>query len=77
MNLDKQTMKNIRHIILFIALVILCVINIKELFGVFKFVLGISQPFIWGGAIAFVMNIPLNGIEKRLLKNWMGKYASK
>ncbi len=77
MNLDKQTMKNIRHIILFIALVILCVINIKELFGVFKFVLGISQPFIWGGAIAFVMNIPLNGIEKRLLKNWKGKYAEK
>lgn len=77
MNLDKQTMKNIRHIILFIALVILCVVNIKELFGVFKFVLGISQPFIWGGAIAFVMNIPLNGIEKRLLKNWKGKYAEK
>ncbi|MDE6608243.1 MAG: AI-2E family transporter [Lachnospiraceae bacterium] len=77
MKLDKQTMRSIRHIILFIAVVVLCVINIRELFGVFKFVLGILQPFIWGGAIAFVMNIPLNGIEKRLLKNWKGKYAEK
>lgn len=77
MKLDKQTMRSIRHIILFIAVVILGVINIRELFGVLKFVLGISQPFIWGGAIAFVMNIPLNGIEKRLLKNWKGKYAGK
>lgn len=77
MKLDKQTMKSIRHIILFIALVILGVINIRELFGVLKFVLGILRPFIWGGAIAFVMNIPLNGIEKRLLKDWKGKYAEK
>lgn len=77
MKLDKQTMRSIRHIILFIAVVVLCVINIRELFSVLKFVLGILQPFIWGGAIAFVMNIPLNGIEKRLLRNWRGKYAEK
>lgn len=77
MKLDKQTMRSIRHIILFIAVVILCVINIRDLFGVVKFVFGISQPFIWGGAIAFVMNIPLNGVEKRLLKNWRGKRAEK
>jgi len=77
MKLDKQTMRSIRHIILFIALMVLGVINIRELFGVFQFVLGILQPFIWGGAIAFVMNIPLNGIEKRLLKDWRGKYAEK
>ena len=77
MKLDKQTMRSIRHIILFIAVVILCVINIRDVFGVVKFVFGISQPFIWGGAIAFVMNIPLNGVEKRLLKNWRGKRAEK
>ena len=52
-------------------------INIRDVFGVVKFVFGISQPFIWGGAIAFVMNIPLNGVEKRLLKNWRGKRAEK
>ncbi|MCM1187630.1 MAG: AI-2E family transporter [Lachnoclostridium sp.] len=77
MKLDKETLRSIRHIILFIALVVLCVINIRDIFGILKFLLGISQPFIWGSAIAFIMNIPLNGIEKHLLKNWKGKHAEK
>lgn len=77
MKLDKQTMRSIRHIILFLAAVVLCVINIKEVLGTFRFVLGILRPFLWGGAIAFVVNIPLIGIEKRLLKGWRGKYAEK
>ena len=77
MKLDKQTMRGIRQIILFIALVVLCVINIRELFGAAKFVLGILQPFLWGGAIAFAVNIPLNGIEKRVLKGWQGRRAEK
>ncbi len=77
MKLDKQTMKSIRHIILFIAVVVLCVIKIREILGIVQFVLSVSRPFIWGGAIAFVMNIPLNGIERRLLKSWRGKRAEK
>ncbi len=70
-------MRNIRLIILFIAVVFLVVINVKDVYDVFLFVMGIFTPFIWGGAIAFVMNIPLNGVEKHLLKNWKGKYADK
>lgn len=77
MNLDKQTMRSIRHIILFIALVALCVIKIEEVLDIFKFILNIVQPFIWGSAIAFVMNIPLNGFEKHLFKNWNSKRAEK
>ncbi len=77
MKLDKQTMRSIRHIILFIALVVLCVINIKEILDIFKFMLSISRPFLWGCAIAFVMNIPLNGFEKHLFRNWKSKRAEK
>lgn len=77
MKLDKQTMRSIRHIIVFIAAVVLCVIKIKDIWGMLGFVFRICQPFLWGGAIAFVVNIPLNGIEKRLLKDWKGKYAEK
>lgn len=77
MNLDKQNMRNIRLIILFIAVVALVVINIREACSAVLFVLGIITPFLWGGAIAFVMNIPLNGVEKKLLKNWRGKYAER
>lgn len=77
MKLDKQTMRSIRHIILFIAVVVLCVVKIKEVLAMVTFVLSICRPFIWGGAIAFVMNIPLSGIEKRLLKAWNGKRSEK
>ena len=55
-------MRSIRHIILFLAAVVLCVINIKEVLGTFLFVLGILRHFLWGGAFAFVVNIPLIGI---------------
>lgn len=77
MKLDKPNMRNIRHLIVFTALVCLCVINVKEVLGVVGFLISIITPFIWGGAIAFVMNIPLNGIERRLLKGWHGKAADK
>lgn len=77
MKLDKQNMRSIRHLILFTALVCLGVINVKEVAGIAGFLLSIIQPFIWGGAIAFVMNIPLNGIEKKLLNGWKGKAADK
>lgn len=77
MNLDKQNMRNIRLLILFSAVVCLVVLNIKDVYSVLLFVLGIVTPFLWGGAVAFVMNIPLNGIEKGLLKNWQGKYADR
>ena len=77
MKLDKQNMRNIRLLILFSAVVCLIVLNFKDVYHVLLFVLGIVNPFLWGGAVAFVMNIPLNGIEKRLLKNWQGKYADR
>lgn len=77
MKLDKQTVKSIRHIILFTAAVVLGVIYIREIFGMIGFLSGMVQPFLWGGAIAFVVNIPLNGIERRLLKDWQGKRAEK
>ena len=77
MNLDKQNMKNIRLLILFAAVVCLGVINIKEVGALISFVLGIISPFVWGGAIAFVMNIPMRGIERRLLGKWKGKMADR
>ena len=35
------------------------------------------SPFIVGGAIAFVLNIPLKAVENKLLKKWKGKLAAK
>lgn len=77
MNLDKQTLRSIRLLILFAAVVCLGVINIKEVGAIISFISGIISPFVWGGAIAFVMNIPMRGIERRLLGRWKGKLADR
>ena len=39
--------------------------------------INILKPFIYGGVIAFVLNIPMNLIEKGLLGKWKGKKADK
>ncbi len=77
MKLDKGNIKSIRHLILFAAAVCLGVMYIKEVLAAIGLVLGIAQPFLWGAAIAFILNIPLHSIEEKLLKKWTGKWADK
>ncbi|MFQ9726199.1 MAG: AI-2E family transporter [Clostridium perfringens] len=50
----------------YIILLIFFFINIKDImYFLYKF-LGILKPFIWGIAIAFILNIPVKLIEKNL-----------
>jgi predicted PurR-regulated permease PerM len=37
----------------------------------------IVTPFLWGGAAAFVLNLPMKGIETKVLRKWRGKAAIK
>lgn len=39
--------------------------------------LKILQPFLVGGVIAFVLNLPMKAIETKILKKWKGKAADK
>lgn len=66
MDLNKGNMKKIRGLILFTAAVCLAVLNMEVLLKGAFFLLGIVRPFIYGAAIAFVLNIPMKGIEKAL-----------
>lgn len=66
MDLNKGNMKKIRGLILFTALVCLAVVNMDVLLNGIFFLLGIVRPFIYGAAIAFVLNIPMRAIEKGL-----------
>jgi len=66
MDLNRNNLKKIRGLIIFTAVVCLAVIKIDlVLKGVF-FVIGILKPFIYGAVVAFVLNIPMSAIEKRL-----------
>ena len=76
MGFDKVNIKQISLMVLYIALVILVLIYSKEVFAGIGFVFSILMPFIVGGVIAFILNIPMNMIEKKWLKKWKGKSAA-
>ncbi len=68
MNLTKDNVKKICGIILFTVVVFLAIQNADKVFAGIGFVWGIIFPFALGGIIAFILNIPMRSIEKRLFK---------
>lgn len=77
MGFNKEKLRQIRRMILYMALIVLVLIYSDEVFGAIGMLIGIMKPFIYGGVIAFVLNIPLRFIENRILKKWTGKAAEK
>lgn len=67
MDLNRKNVKRIRGLIIFAAIVCLAAVKIDIVLAGALFVLGIIKPFLYGSAIAFVLNIPMRAIEKRLL----------
>lgn len=68
MNLNRKNLRKIRGLILFTAVVILALMKFDMLCEVVVFLIGIIKPFILGGMIAFVINIPMRFFETRLFK---------
>lgn len=66
MNLNRKDVKRIRGLILFAGLVILALIKVDLLWQAFVVCLQIVKPFLLGGAIAFVINLPMSFFEGRL-----------
>lgn len=82
MDLNKENMKKIRGLILFTILILVALWNYKLLFGGIKFLGHVILPFALGGAIAFVLSVPMNFIEEKLFKKtkfgqkkWAAKLA--
>ena len=66
MELNRDIIRKIRGLIVFTALVIVCLWKHEMVFDILGFVFGILFPFILGGAIAFVLNVPMSFIERHL-----------
>lgn len=62
--------KDIMFLILYTILLLFAFYNVKEILGVIGYILKIFMPFIIGCAIAFVLNVLINVIENKWLKNW-------
>lgn len=77
MGFDRVKIKQIYHIIVLCAVLIVGIIYIKDVLEMINIFFGVLIPFIIGGVIAFILNIPLSNIENKILKKWNGKAAKK
>lgn len=77
MGFEKEKLKQVRGLILFVAVIVLGLRYSDMVFMTIAMCIGIFKPFIYGSVIAFVLNIPLCAIEHKLLARWKGKSAEK
>lgn len=66
MKLDKENMRKIKELIVFTVIVLIALWNYELLLEAAGFLLKIIFPFLLGGAIAFVLNVPMSFLEGRL-----------
>ncbi len=69
MKLDKENMRKMRQLILFTIIILIALWNYKMIFDAIRFVFGIIFPFLLGGGIAFVLNVPMSFFEEKLFYN--------
>lgn len=67
---DKAKVRMIRGLILFTGVVCLGVIYSREVVQLIKSFFAMLSPFLVGGAMAFVLNLPMRFIENKILKRW-------
>lgn len=66
MDLNKKSMKKIRELIVFTAILVVALWKFDTVLEGAKNIWGILFPFVLGGAIAFVINVPMSFLEKKI-----------
>lgn len=66
--LSKITIKKIRELIIFTALLVVALWKLDVVLDVLKAMWKIIFPFVLGGAIAFVTNVPMSFLEKKFFE---------
>ena len=77
MGFSKNKIKQICGLMVFAAFLVLLVVYSKSVMNGLVMTIEMVRPFIIGGAIAFVLNLPMRMIEEKLLGKWKGKLAEK
>ena len=77
MDFNKENLKKIRGLILFTVLVLVVLWNYKLVFRGAVFVWNVILPFVLGGVIAFIINIPMGFIEEKIFGKRKKKWAKK
>ncbi|MBR2382422.1 MAG: AI-2E family transporter, partial [Anaerotignum sp.] len=73
MQLDKENIRKLRGLIVFTLLILVGLLRFDVVLDAVGFILHILFPFFLGGAIAFVLSVPMNRIDRRLFGKAKGK----
>mgnify|MGYP006330984165 CR=1 FL=1 len=65
-DISKISVKKIRELIVFTAFLVVALWKFNVVLDVLKAIWGIAFPFVLGGAIAFVTNVPMSFLEKKI-----------
>lgn len=66
MELNQENIKKIKELIVFTALIVVCLWKFDVVLDILLVVFHVFLPFIIGGAIAFVLNVPMNFLQRHL-----------
>ena len=66
MELNDSNIKKLRWLIVFTVAVVVIGVNYRRVFAVFMMIFGFISPFLLGGVMAFILNVPMRRIEKLL-----------
>jgi len=69
LDLSSLSIKKIRELIVFTALLVVALWKFDVVLDVLKTIGQIIFPFILGGAIVFVINVPMSFLEKKIFEN--------
>ena len=69
MDFSNMSMKKLRELIVFTALLVVALWKFDVVLDVLKTIGQIIFPFILGGAIVFVINVPMSFLEKKIFEN--------
>lgn len=77
MEFSREKIRQIRHLMILAAVLILAILYSDQVFQGISFLTGIFSPFLAGGAVAFVLNIPLKAFEEKMPGAWRRKSAQR
>ena len=69
MNFNNENMRHLRELIVFTIVLLIALWNYTIVLDMIGFAGNILFPFLVGGAIAFVLNVPMSFAERNIFKN--------
>ncbi|WP_125114399.1 AI-2E family transporter [Agathobaculum sp. Marseille-P7918] len=77
MNLNRDTMKKIMGLIAFGILLYVGLQNTRMVSAALRYLAGLTAPFLIGGCIAFILNVPMRFFEQKIFANSKAKSSKR